>query len=229
MAQTPRLPAALGYQNGYLPDSMLVPVQGQGLKLWGTAADQYLAMVAAAAADGVEIRITDAYRSFESQVELKKRKPTLSATPGTSEHGWGEAIDVDVGKPGVLAWLRRNAARYGFANTVSHENWHWGWIGGATVTGTGGAVSAARTPIAGGLGFVGDVAGDAAGALTGGIRKVFIYGVLIAGGVVLVAIGADRATGKKASSAAVKTGAAAAGVPPQAVDAARARKAQSQG
>lgn len=229
MAQTPRLAAALGYQNGYLPDSMLVPVQGQGLKLWGPAADQYLAMVAAAQADGVEIRITDAYRSFESQVELKKRKPDLSATPGTSEHGWGEAVDIDVGKPGVLAWLRRNAARFGIANTVSHENWHWGWIGGSTVTGTGGTVTGVRSPITGGLGVVGDFAGDAAGAVAGGIRKVFVYAVLIAGGVVLVAIGADQATGRRASSAAVKAGAAAAGVPPQAVDAARARKAQSQG
>jgi hypothetical protein len=31
-----------------------------------------------------------------SQVQLKIDKPTLAATPGTSNHGWGLAVDIDL-------------------------------------------------------------------------------------------------------------------------------------
>ena len=58
-------------------------------------------MRAAAAAAGVDIGVTDSYRPYEEQVDLVRRKGLysqggLAAVPGTSPHGWGMALDVDV-------------------------------------------------------------------------------------------------------------------------------------
>ena len=41
-----------------------------------------------------KLNITDGFRSYEAQVAVKKAKPTLAATPGTSRHGYGVAIDA---------------------------------------------------------------------------------------------------------------------------------------
>ena len=85
-------------------------------------------MRAAAARDGVLIGVTDSYRSYAAQVDLARRKGLyqnggLAAVPGTSQHGWGLAVDVDTNSRGTQ-WLRANAARFGFA-TIPREPWHW--------------------------------------------------------------------------------------------------------
>ena len=86
-------------------------------------------MRASAAAEGVDIGVTDSYRPYEEQVDLVRRKGLYSqggyaAVPGTSPHGWGLAVDVDV-TPDGLAWLRANAGRFGFVEAVPREPWHW--------------------------------------------------------------------------------------------------------
>jgi LAS superfamily LD-carboxypeptidase LdcB len=86
-------------------------------------------MRAAAAADGISMGVTDSYRSYDQQVELASRKGLYkdggwAAVPGTSPHGWGLALDVDVDATG-LSWMRANAARFGFAETTPREPWHW--------------------------------------------------------------------------------------------------------
>lgn len=86
-------------------------------------------MRAAAASAGVEIGATGAYRDYAGQVDLARRKGLysnggLAAVPGTSQHGWGLAIDVDVNADGQ-AWLRANASRFGFFEDVPREPWHW--------------------------------------------------------------------------------------------------------
>ena len=43
---------------------------------------------------GENLCLTDSYRSLASQYSVAARKPGLAARPGTSEHGWGLAIDV---------------------------------------------------------------------------------------------------------------------------------------
>ena len=82
----------------------------------------------AAAREGIQIGVTDSYRSYDQQVDLARRKGLyknggLAATPGTSQHGWGLAVDVDTSRQGT-DWLRANAARFGFS-TIPREPWHW--------------------------------------------------------------------------------------------------------
>ena len=80
---------------------------------------------------GVHIGITDSYRPYTEQVDLARRKGLysqggLAAKPGTSEHGWGMAADLDLDAK-ALAWVRANGANYGFYNTAPRESWHWGF------------------------------------------------------------------------------------------------------
>jgi D-alanyl-D-alanine carboxypeptidase len=84
-------------------------------------------MAAAAAADGVHLRITSGYRSYAQQVRLyklyKAGKGNLAARPGTSNHEKGNAIDF-TNLPGAHAWLKRHAHHYGFKN-FAPEPWHY--------------------------------------------------------------------------------------------------------
>ena len=90
---------------------------------------------------GVGITVTDSYRSYASQVDVKGRKPGLAATPGTSDHGWGIAADLGggIGRFGTVQyqWMKANAPRYGWVheawaepNGSRPEPWHWTHTGG---------------------------------------------------------------------------------------------------
>lgn len=125
------VPADLAaYGNGNIPSSALESI-GQGAhRLWAPAAADWRSAVAAASADGVELRVTDSYRSYADQVQLAENKGLytdggLAAVPGTSNHGWGRALDVDVDNPAALRWLQANGHRYGFVQAVTREPWHW--------------------------------------------------------------------------------------------------------
>lgn len=116
--------------NGLLNGSYLTSIGGNH-KLNSEAAVAYLKMVAAAKAQGVEWGITDSYRNLEAQKDVAKRKGLyskggLAAQPGTSNHGWGSALDLKFtgGKGNALEWLKKNAATYGFTN-IPREPWHW--------------------------------------------------------------------------------------------------------
>jgi hypothetical protein len=93
-------------------------------------------MAAAAAKDGVRLKVTDAYRTYDEQVDVKRRKGKMAATPGRSNHGWGLAFDIDVGggneKNSTFNWLRENAHRFGFKGPLQspYEPWHWEYSGG---------------------------------------------------------------------------------------------------
>jgi zinc D-Ala-D-Ala carboxypeptidase len=117
------------YSNGKIPKEALSAIGSTGHRMWAPAARQFEQLSAAAAADGVTIRITDSYRTYESQVDLAERKGLysqggLAAKPGTSDHGWGRSLDLDLNGP-ALAWMRENGARYGFKEDVPRESWHW--------------------------------------------------------------------------------------------------------
>ncbi|GIE84705.1 hypothetical protein Are01nite_11850 [Actinoplanes regularis] len=117
------------YGNGRIPTEVLSQVGDTRHKLWGPAAEQLTRLVADAKRDGVKIGITDSYRSYNEQVDLARRKGLysqggLAAKPGTSEHGWGMATDLDL-SPEALAWMRQNAGRYGFVENTKRESWHW--------------------------------------------------------------------------------------------------------
>jgi LAS superfamily LD-carboxypeptidase LdcB len=49
----------------------------------------------------------------------------LAAVPGTSNHGWGLAVDVDTDQAGAQQWMQANGHRFGFVEAVRREPWHW--------------------------------------------------------------------------------------------------------
>ena len=117
------------YGNGKIPAGALRSIGIGQHRMWGPAAENFQRMNAAAAKDGIRLTVTDSYRSYESQVDVARRKGLysqggLAAKPGTSEHGWGLSIDVDT-SGGALGWLRAHAEEYGFSENVKREPWHW--------------------------------------------------------------------------------------------------------
>ena len=50
----------------------------------------------------------------------------LAAVPGTSDHGWGMAVDLSL-DAGAQAWMRLHAGEYGFVEDTPREPWHWGY------------------------------------------------------------------------------------------------------
>lgn len=123
-------PELAAYGNGRLPASALEPIGQGGHRLYGPAAAAWSQAVEAAAAEGVTLRVTDSYRTYDQQVDLAARKGLYSeggwaATPGTSNHGWGMAVDADVSDPATLTWIRANGWKFGFVEAVPREPWHW--------------------------------------------------------------------------------------------------------
>jgi cell wall-associated NlpC family hydrolase len=111
-------------------------------------------LLADASGQGISIGINDSYRDYDSQVRVAREKGLysqggLAAEPGTSNHGWGVAVDLSFGV-GALAWMRANAGRYGFFETVPREDWHWEYQGGGSSgnvpAGGGGGVAYPANP-----------------------------------------------------------------------------------
>jgi cell wall-associated NlpC family hydrolase len=131
-----------GYPNGLIPPSALCPLGVAGHQLRCDAAAAYRAMSAAfQAAFGQPICITDSYRTYTSQVRLYGEKPALAAVPGTSNHGWGLAVDlcggIDSYGTAQYAWMGANAGRFGFVHPTwadpgngREEPWHWEYAAG---------------------------------------------------------------------------------------------------
>ena len=76
-----------------------------------------------AAQTGVPLCITDSYRSLPDQISIKAKRGRFAATPGTSRHGLGRAVDLcggvqDFGSP-AHRWMRQNAPLYGWF----HPSW----------------------------------------------------------------------------------------------------------
>jgi predicted chitinase len=119
--------------NGQINDTDLVSIQplgqsGGSHKLNAQAATAYEEMKKAAEADDVTWGITDSYRDYEAQVDVAARKGLyknggLAAVPGTSNHGWGSALDLKLDDK-AQDWLKNNAGKFGFS-TIAREPWHW--------------------------------------------------------------------------------------------------------
>ena len=121
----------VAYGNGKIPEEALGRVGQTGHKLWAPAAENLNRMIEDAKRDGVNIGITDSYRPYTEQVDLARRKGLysqggLAAKPGTSEHGWGMATDLDLNAK-ALTWMRQHAKDYGFVENVPRETWHWAY------------------------------------------------------------------------------------------------------
>jgi hypothetical protein len=130
------------YPNGQIPVSALCPlVAAPGQMLRPGAAAAFNALSIAYQRDtGQPICVSDSYRSYAEQVLVKASRGVWAATPGTSQHGLGLAVDLcggieDFGSPAHL-WMKQNAPLYGWFHPdwaeptgTLPEPWHWEYAG----------------------------------------------------------------------------------------------------
>lgn len=128
------------YANGALPASVLGTIPGTFKQILAQLVPQTDALRSAFAAHfGKPLVVTDAYRDLAGQVKSKAIFGVFAATPGTSNHGWGRALDLGSGievdgSPESL-WMLANAPAYGWTHPAwasdwnpangQHEPWHW--------------------------------------------------------------------------------------------------------
>lgn len=116
-------------------------------------------MLRAASAEGIELRVRSAYRSYQEQVQTfqywvsvlgETEARRVSAPPGHSEHQLGTAVDLTsasvswglveaFGRTAEGRWLAAHGHEYGFALSYpenaeaitgyAYEPWHWRHIG----------------------------------------------------------------------------------------------------
>lgn len=135
-------PDTAGTKNGRLKDSQMCDLWVGNHKLRSDAALAF-AELSLAYRDhfGSDIVITDSYRSYAAQVSVRRSKPRLAAVPGTSEHGWGLAVDLGGGVQNSdehYDWLIENAPKYGWDHPSwarkggggPYEPWHWEYVAG---------------------------------------------------------------------------------------------------
>ena len=169
-----KMPSDLkGATNGQIPDHLMKGIEPSG-KMHHLAADAWNAMFARAAAEGVHLANVGSFRSYDSQYALfmqryvkgdsgdsrrifrtfqgakwmLKPKMAPAASPGTSNHGWGLAIDacllINGKKVGIggrvpgknftgVDWLMAHAHNYGFSWELQSEPWHIRYVVGDNV------------------------------------------------------------------------------------------------
>jgi LAS superfamily LD-carboxypeptidase LdcB len=148
-----QIPTEQMVQNTYLAKSL----KGDAAYLLKQASDSLTAMMNAynaATFDGKQkITFTDGYRSLARQQKLyAEYGPGRAARPGTSNHGWGIAVDMYWGvqtkmykdyekrpagyKHPVYKWLFENSWKWGWINpeglrddSSTDEWWHWEYHG----------------------------------------------------------------------------------------------------
>lgn len=126
---------ALGEANGFVPDG--VTVFDDEITAVTNLAPELLAAVRKAGtdarADGVEFFVNSGWRSPEYQEQLlreavskygsKKEAARWVATPQTSPHVAGHAIDI--GHSDATTWLSTHGASYGLCQIYDNEPWHY--------------------------------------------------------------------------------------------------------
>ena len=127
-----------GFGNGQIPASALCDLSfAPGEQLRCDAAHQIEALNQKFVETfGVNLSVTDSYRSYASQVAVKASRGYFAAPPGMSNHGWALALDLGGGIQGYgtaqYEWMRANAPAYGWDNPEwaraggsKNEPWHW--------------------------------------------------------------------------------------------------------
>jgi hypothetical protein len=124
-------------RNGFIPTDLLTVIPGTSRHVRVEVLPQTVALRAAFYTEfNKPLVITDAYRNFADQVDVKNRKGFLAATPGKSNHGWGLAIDfgsrVNIFGTDEYRWMKANGPRFGWYHPVwaepdgfKPEAWHW--------------------------------------------------------------------------------------------------------
>ena len=136
------------WANGLIPASALCQLKtNPNHRLRADAANGFDAMSKAYQAySGTPLCLTDSYRSLAAQISVKRRKGFLAATPGTSNHGWGLAVDLC--EPGTQSnpqpwntgtgydrWMHEHSREFGWvhpswahAGGSKPEAWHWSFL-----------------------------------------------------------------------------------------------------
>ena len=132
-----------------------IDILGREHRLAPAAAEAWKKMKAAANEGGVGLQIVSAFRSFNRQVDIIRRKIeaghtvdeilTASAPPGYSEHHTGCAVDIGTlgcdsleevfEQSEAFSWLAGNASLYRFFMSFPRDNaygylnepWHWAY------------------------------------------------------------------------------------------------------
>ena len=162
--QKVKIPSCLkGQKNGELSAGILKKCDVGSALMAEPAARAMKAMVAAMSGSlSIEYTHVGAYRTLKGQTDLflsrytttplpgrptktwngvkywQLPKTAMAAVPGTSNHGWGLAIDLAEkinGKaasisPRSVKWLIKHAAQYGFCAEAQSEPWHWRYYAG---------------------------------------------------------------------------------------------------
>lgn len=143
----------------YEPDDLVeIPARhttgdkGRSYQLRRQAVRMLEEMFDAAKADGITLKASSPYRSWETQKRIYDRnvgrrfKQRSSAPPGHSEHQLGATCDISFAAGGFLSkdtpehdWLTANAERFGWRQTYHDHNvaetgyieepWHWRYVG----------------------------------------------------------------------------------------------------
>jgi D-alanyl-D-alanine carboxypeptidase len=135
MVLRPEHRGALGEADGLLPDQITV-FDGQYPGVTNLNPDLLRALRHAAtraAKDGVEIFVTSGWRSRKYQEALfrqavseygsEAKAAQWVATPGTSAHESGNAVDI--GPSVAAAWLSKHGPAYGLCQIYRNEPWHY--------------------------------------------------------------------------------------------------------
>jgi len=142
------------YKNGQV-DELLVPIRadlynrhyssvnqsdGKRIRLQANAMKDLERLLSDAYAAGIYIKVNSAYRTYEDQVRIKATATLPAATPGTSNHGFGKAVDLanQYGArinpnltPAEWTWIQANKIKYNFQNiNSSNESHHYNYYGG---------------------------------------------------------------------------------------------------
>jgi soluble lytic murein transglycosylase-like protein len=99
----------------------------QGKPMRPDVAAAFDRMAHAAAADGVQLLVTSAFRTNAEQARLFAAHPDPKwvAPAGQSLHRL--ATELDLGPPAAYAWLSAHAERFHFVQRYAWERWHYGF------------------------------------------------------------------------------------------------------
>lgn len=140
-----------------LPDHGVPTLGGRDLMLRREAAEHLGSLSEAAAADGQELVVASAFRSYTDQQVTYERLESIygsgadamSAAPGHSQHQLGTAVDFtnaaaayqvqqSFGSTSAAGWLYEHATAYGFVlayppgedgTAYDFEPWHYRYVG----------------------------------------------------------------------------------------------------
>ncbi len=122
--------------NGRVPDSELCTLWMGSFRARADAAVRLQALnVAYQKAFGEPLCLVSGYRTYGDQVAVKRHRGRFAATPGTSNHGWGLAVDFcgSAYAGDRWDWLKAHGPDFGFDNPPwarrggdgPYEPWHW--------------------------------------------------------------------------------------------------------